>query len=187
MSLKSQTKHPESAWPTVTSRGQYSTVEAFAGGTISLLLMEENVMGWMRRQKFHHKGWINSLIHASGGKAGGHKIFFTLIIHANTRWSRVQKDETKLPSLLQPSSFTHRAERRGLAHTKARLSIKHPWEKTLARKQSYTEGGGGAELSARQPGKTRRVSSCHPWLVMTVTYTQHFLKSESKTSSRRSV
>lgn len=136
-------------------------------------------------KKFDHKGRTNSLICASGGEGTGCKISLSLITHAKMRWSRVQKDETTLPSLLQSSSFNHGAERRGLAHTKARMRIKHPWEKTLARKRSYTErveeAGGWVISPSTGANKTRQRllpvtrHDCHQGTA--------FRKSESKTGA----
>lgn len=155
--------------------------------TILPLLMEENVMGWMCWKKFNHKGRTNSLERASRGKVRGNKTFFSLITHVNTRWSWVQKDETTLPSLLQASSFNHGAERRGLAHTKARMRIEHPWEKTLARKKSYTErveeAGGWVISPSTRANKTRQRllpvtrHDCHRGTTL--------LKSESKERPER--
>lgn len=78
----------------------------------------------------------------------------------------MHRDETTLPSLLQPSAFnTHGAGKVGLACTKARIWIKHSWEKTLARKKSDTvrvEKAGGLSNQPVDQGKQDRsaVATC---------------------------
>lgn len=117
-------------------------------------------MEWKCWKKFDHKGRTNSFMSASGRKVKGCNFFSLSHYSCQYEMEPSAKGWDNTSSLLQPSSFNHGAERRGLAHTKARMRIEHAWEKTLARNRSYTEweeeAGGWVISPSTRANKTRQ-------------------------------